>query len=311
MYNTSPIGLPHSFSRNIAVLDCLFNNRFNKEALCGQSTLYDRARDLRHRPRATSETAQASAKLHVLCGTPIDPIAYGGKPIKMHAYARSVVYDLRRYTANSFWGPFRGDGSQRVDWEKLESIMLVIQYNLRQFHDRTNKRFPLLWHTPWAGIAPYSFISPIDWRKRKAEREAQAHARGDPEKDEETLREEARLESLRIDDPYNVTGTWMRVVCFLDYTDLFAYNFAQPQRALPVDVDRPPNEQEEAIRLITMKIHCTAIEPAGENQAAGTKVTHFEGTSRSMHVGWDPNANSGIRGTYGSFPYPIFSTYPV
>lgn len=241
-----------------------------------------------------------SAKLHVLYGSPIDPVHIAGKEARMDTFARSVVYDLRRYTTESLWGPFKNDSSQDVDWEKLEAIMLVIQCNLRQFHERTSKRFPLLWHNAWAGIAPRSFVSPVDWRVRKRERDLAAMEGGEQEKDEATLREEAEEEDIRKADPYNITGTWMRVVCFLDYSDLYAYNFGEPQP--PEDEARGPLDQEEAIRLITMKLKATKIEPGGEVQAPGSVITHFEGTSRSMHVGWDPNANSGIRGEH---PFPL------
>ena len=225
----------------------------------------------------------------------MDPFKIKDKSVRMDKHARSLVYDLRRYTEESFWGPFRPDGSQRVDWERLEAIMLVIQYNLRQFYERTSKRFPLLWHNPWAGIAPRSFVSPVDWRTRKRERDAIAKEAGE-EKSEEELAEEAHEEEMRTKDPYNITGTWMRVVCFLDYSDLHAYNF--PRENPPDDEPREPLEQEEAIRLITMKLRATRIEPGGPKQAPGSVVTYFEGTSRSMHVGWDPNANSGIRGKF-------------
>ena len=283
-------------------------------------------------------------------------------------FARSRVYDLRRYTDDTFWGPFFDDSSARVDWEKLQAIMLVVQYNLSQFHLRTSKRFPLLWHTPWAGIAPHSFVSPTDWRQKKAERIAQAKEAGDYVEDNETLRRDAYEEEMRSNDPYNITGTWMRVVCFLDYSDLYQFNFSDP--APPDDQPRPELDQEEAIRLITMKLRVTKLEKVpdavhapGSSKAKevahvdhdseyvdedehvegkassekgkqkkkqhelpldgskkqydlllpGSVIAHFEGTSRSMHVGWDPNANSGIRGTWPSFapsPFPSRSTNP-
>ena len=283
-------------SKNISVLSKAFRQRTHKKALAAQSSLYVRAKLSSPKKALTSreDIRQASAKLHVLYGCPIDPIRHDGKDVRMDTYARSVVYDLRRYTTESLWGPFKSDNTQDVDWEKVEAIMLVIQFNLRQFHHRTRKRFPLLWHHPWAGIRPRSFVSPKDWHVRKHERELAAKEAGEPLKDEETLQAEAEEEALRTKDPYNVTGTWMRVVCFLDYSDLYAYNFTDMQ---PDDREpRRPLRQEEAIRLITMKIKATKVEPGGENQAAGSLITHFEGTSRSMHVGWDPNANSGIRG---------------
>ena len=99
--------------------------------------------------------------------------------------------------------------------------------------------------------------------------------------------------ALAEEDPYGVTGTWRRVVCFLDYTDLYAFNF---EPVLPDDQEHEPIDTREAIRLITLKIRVHSIDDAGPDDMPGTKVVNFTGTSRSMHTSWDPNANSRIRG---------------
>ena len=280
-------------SRNTSILSKAFKDEKNQEAFLSRSSLFAWASNHEQEHLNDLAASQMSAKLHVQYGAPIDPRPAESKEYRIDMFARSRVYDLRGYTQGSFWGPFRADGSAKVDWEKLQAIMIVIQHNLQHFHDRTSKRFPLLWQTPWAGIVPRSFISPVDWKQRKRERDAQAAENG-YEKDEVTLMREKQEAGLREKDPYNVTGTWMRVVCFLDYSDLYAYNFTEPRPA--EDAPRPPLDQQEAIRLITMKLKTTKIEPARNGQLAGSLVTHFEGTSRSMHVGWDPNANSRIRG---------------
>ncbi|KAL9086139.1 MAG: hypothetical protein Q9159_004319 [Coniocarpon cinnabarinum] len=282
-----------ALSPNMTILNRAFKDDLNREAFLTQSSLFAWASSHPKPHFVDKQTSQASAKLHVLYGAPLRPTSERLKDKRMDMYARSRVYDLRRYTTDSFWGPFFADRSAKVDWEKLQSIMLVVQYNLSQFHQRTSKRFPLLWHTPWAGIAPRSFVSPVDWRARKLERKAQARERGDVEQEEEAAQSEARETELREKDPYNVTGTWMRVVCFLDYSDLYSFNFSDDNP--PEDASRPALDQEEAIRLITMKLRVTKIEPGGKQQLPGSLITHFDGTSRSMHVGWDPNANSGIR----------------
>jgi len=46
-----------------------------------------------------------------------------------------------------------------------------------------------------------------------------------------------------------------------------------------------------------MEIHVTKAEDPGPNDGQALPVVYFEGTSRSMHTQWDPNANSKIRGT--------------
>jgi hypothetical protein len=112
-------------------------------------------------------------------------------------------------------------------------------------------------------------------------------------------------------DPYGVTGTWRRVVCFLDYTDLYSFNF---EPLLPREQEHEPIDTQEAIRLITLKIRVTAIEGPGPDDAQNMPVVHFTGTSRSMHTSWDPNANSKIRGFVrttpeGAIRWTSFSIY--
>lgn len=83
---------------------------------------------------------------------------------------------------------------------------------------------------------------------------------------------------------------------FLDYTELFAYNFAyQP---INRETPREPLDTGEAIRLIIMEIRVTRIEPATADDKFGLPTVYFEGTSRSMHASWDPNATSRIRGAF-------------
>lgn len=101
-------------------------------------------------------------------------------------------------------------------------------------------------------------------------------------------------------------------MCFLDYSDLHAYNFASPP--IPASQPRKPLEIEEAIRMITMKLSVTKVEPPSEDQGQSLPVVHFTGASRSMHAGWDPNANSSIRGTvsmtkHGEVRWTTFSVF--
>lgn len=137
--------------------------------------------------------------------------------------ARGKVYDLSEYTLPSLWGPFMEDGSHRTDWEKMEAIMVILGFNLARFTERSDGRFPYVWRNTWAGATPRSFISP------PAPDEGSATAffdqlMGDLDDDQTRLMKQPdpALEAL---DPYGVTGTWMRVVCFLDYNDLYHYNF--------------------------------------------------------------------------------------
>jgi hypothetical protein len=101
------------------------------------------------------------------------------------------------------------------------------------------------------------------------------------------------LEAL---DPYGVTGTWMRIVCFLDYNDLYAFNFESGY--VPPDTEREPISTREAFRLIRLQLQVVAIEDPGDDDGKDLPVVHFEGTSRSTFMAWDPNANSRIRGKH-------------
>ena len=239
--------------------------------------------------RSESYDRQLSAKLHCLYGVSIATVhkTYEGFPpryslrhdtTEIHPYARARVYDLRQHTEDgTFWGPFFDDGLQTVDWEKLESIMIVLDYNIRRSTeiDRQYEGMLELQESPWVGATPHSFISPP-----------------------QSVPIEPAL-PLEAQDPYNVTGTWTRVVCFLDYTELFEFNFGgdQPEP----DEPRKPIDTDEATRLILMKIQVTKIEAPGEDDGQELPVVHFQGKSSSMRPSWDPNANSKIKGKTSSF----------
>ncbi|KAL8826177.1 MAG: hypothetical protein Q9170_007501 [Blastenia crenularia] len=235
---------------------------------------------------AHDKYCQLSAKLHCLYGVPIQHLPRASansrhnlranKGVQLHPYVRSLVYDLRQHSEHSLWGPFDLDGSDSIDWEKLESLMMILSYNIQRFADRYSAHGLALippWDEPFVGATPYSLRLPP--RSSDIERPL----------------------TLPIDlrDPYNVTGVWMRVVCFLDYRVLFTFNFSEDQ-PLPTE-SRLPIDTEEAIRFIVVKLHATSIEQPGEDDGQELPVVHFKGTSTSALPPVDPNANSKIRGT--------------
>lgn len=78
------------------------------------------------------------------------------------------------------------DGSWRVDWEKVEAILVVLGNNI---HSKrfVSKLFTDVWDSPFSGSWPRSFLStnqPV------------------PESD---------VSPLDAQDPYGITGTWYRV----------------------------------------------------------------------------------------------------
>lgn len=247
-------------SKNIHLLGESFKSADNIDTLLCSSALFapGRAGDNDQTQADTPELRQASAKLHCLYGVPVEPSVSripfhsflrhprAGLALSpslctrshthgrnTHQYARSKVYDLREYSDATLWGPFMKDGSHRVDWEKVEAIMIVLGFNLRRFTDRSDGRFPLVWKHPFVGATPGSYRTP----PRIAPSEKKEF-----DEDAGVIRELAlNLDAL---DPYGVTGSWMRVVCFLDYNDLYAFNFSD---RIPEDQLREPIDTEEGL----------------------------------------------------------------
>lgn len=280
-------------SRNAELLATVFADPTNQAAFLCRSFIYQRARgELKYRSFSSPPRPehQQSAHLHCLYGVPrlyAQPASqHRTRASKMSPFACSKVYDLRQYTQRTRWGPFMDDGSGddgsgsglRVDWEKVEAIMIVLGANLRQLG--LNK-FPICrnaWDVPFSGVWPHSY-RPLS--------SASASSRA-PEKPL----------ALDLEDPYGVAGTWLRVVCFLDYTDFFAYNFSAENQP-PPNVPRPAIDAGEATRLILMKLWVTQVEAPGPDDGQDRPVVHFKGVSRSLDDSWDENANSDVRGTMG------------
>lgn len=255
------------------------HNSINREAFLCQSTIFDRARIPKRSPETaetkTLATRQASAKLHCLWGVPIT-MPKRTRFASLYPYACSVVYDMRNYTDENFWGPFKEDGRATVDWERMEAVMIILGYNMKNYTESMHGIYPPLWRDPFRGASPGSF-EPLSVTKR-----------------------EAPLGPCNEEDPYNVTGTWHRVVCFLDFHELHHYNFSSPDPG--PGTPRPPIDTTEAIRMISMEISFSSAKHAGEEGGPGPNddpnwpVVYFTGKSRSMHASWDSNANSNIRG---------------
>lgn len=178
-------------SLNVKLLTKLFDNRDNQEAFFCNSTIFARARrDLKDSipvPGRSYEERQMSAKLHTLYGVPID-LPRRSRFNGSYPYACSVVYDLRNYNQDNMWGPYKDDGLATADWERLEAIMVVLGHNLRMFTENTHGIFKPLWSVPWHGASPDSYSPMMLGRLREQ-----------PAPPVDAL------------DPFNISGTWMRV----------------------------------------------------------------------------------------------------
>lgn len=221
---------------NVPFLEAHFTSQTNIDALLASSSLFKHAGTTSQAPAATESLRQLSAKMHCLYGVPIDsptsssymsdelsdgrssfqiltpsrPSSALDSPENSHVtrsrtiniptntYARSKIYDLRQYTDESLWGPFKDDWSQDVDWEKVEAIMVVLGYNLRIFRQRARFDVDPVWETPWQGAQPHSFVSPSSGAKMVKEL-------GPPGK-------------LDARDPYGISGMWMRVSWLISLT---------------------------------------------------------------------------------------------
>lgn len=261
----------HEASLNIQRLRAYFKHTSNIDAFLCASSLFERAGNDSQTPASTAELQQQSAKLHCLFGVPIDPLPkrssltfqrpnlslspssctrMQSRTLPTHTYARAKVYDLRQYTDATLWGPFMDDGSQRVDWEKVEAIMIVLGFNLNKFSQRSDGRWPKVWDQAFVGATPNSFTS--------HEPAKLAPPKESEEESEEISKIRELALSLNSQDPYGVTGTWMRVVCFLDYNDLYAFNFshrigAQDLRD-PIDTEEGIIDLEESVRTKERKL---------------------------------------------------------
>lgn len=92
------------------------------------------------------------------------------------------------------------DGSMRVDWERMEGIMVVLGHNLRLFGERTGGGLRDVWGREWKDAVKGSYNSmPING----------------PKKDTPP----PTFDGLQ--DPFGVEGTYMRVrIPLLPYTEL-------------------------------------------------------------------------------------------
>jgi hypothetical protein len=316
---------PSSESRNVKFLSTHFEEspqgKSNVDTILCGSTLFTRSPSSAQRTRAIESQRQLSAKLHSLYGVPVGPKLSPPRcpfaltvennsliitPAPMascsmdadddgeseeilptHHYARAKVYDLRTYSDKTLWGPFMNDGSRRVDWEKVEAIMVDLVYNMRRLHQRSDGVIGPWWgfDKGWIGATRDSYVSKRGIGEDLAEEWEDMTPHSIP-------REVLDHCPPREKDPYGVTGTWMRVVCFLDYTDFYHYNFGDPRRSTDVE----PLDYDEATRLISLELCATKIEPPGPNDGQALPVVHYVGTSRSMHAIWESNAQSKIKG---------------
>ncbi|KAF2671617.1 hypothetical protein BT63DRAFT_422158 [Microthyrium microscopicum] len=283
--------LQYESSNNVKFLESQLSQKDNKNLFILASNLFDVARE--QKSTKSQALSNALAKVHCLYGTGADQLRSTGPhinkdapPVRAHPYARSRVYDLRLYTEETKWGPWSDDGSMAVDWEKVECIMIDLAFNFQYITDRTHALMDVPWRVPFKGAQAGSYVDTLREEAPQLQSSSQ-----DSQNDGLSVLLGQPDPSLDALDPYGVTGNWQRIVCFLDYSDFYYFNFSSVP---PLTQRRPANYFQEAIRLILMRLHVTKIEKQG---AGDMPIVHFKGTSRSMHQGWDPTSTSAIKGT--------------
>ncbi|KAL1389877.1 hypothetical protein HDK64DRAFT_268663 [Phyllosticta capitalensis] len=239
---------------------------------------------------------QLSAKLHVLHGVYCECSVHMGSDYDagapVHAYARSRVYDLRRYDESNSWGPFLDDFSHRVDWMKLSCIMTVILCEQRRYCSHLGSSYLPVCHLPFAGAAPNTFQEP-GFLPGSIVGSLQSSPEPKSPHSEASMVKEPSL-SLDEQDPYGVAGTWFRIVLFLDYNDLYNFNFSQG--TIPNTMPRPPLQKSQATRFIVVRLHVTRIEPITRDGEQQLPKVYFEGDSRSYEHGTVQDGQSTIKG---------------
>lgn len=273
-------------SKNITELVLRLESLQNRDCILHRSSHYQLAGTPNQVPAKDVDEQQLSAKLHCLYGAPLT--VEGRRSLSSHPIARSRIYDMRNYTQKTCWGPFRKDGSMKVDWELIEVIMIVISYNSNLCCDRYRLLKPV-WGEPFIGV------------RRNAELQEYSPS----------LLIEPDL-PLEMKDPYDVTGSWIRVsydketirtvlttvqiVCFLDYQYFYRFNFGVGANPIPADQPREPISPQEAIRHIIMHLKVVKVEPAGPEHNQALPVVHFTGESHVLNSFWDLNTTSKLRG---------------
>lgn len=133
--------------------------------------------------------------------------------------SRCFAYDLRNYNMDNNWGPYLRDGS--VNWLHVQHLMTVIWANLADLPERWKHVRPSVGLEATRAFSVPDIASQQDWA--------------------------------------GVEGTWKRCVCFMDYRDLFSFNFSNVFRGPRNKAYFTENARfREATRLLEVKLKVVA-----------------------------------------------------
>lgn len=293
------------------------------------------------RPCLHDKLVSAAAKLHTKYGlTHLDKTRPRSRGI-----ARESCYALNNNHPANFYGPFMPDRSGRINWAYLEALSVVVGFNLlyaRQAHltsDLNNPppqptqppgvlTTPIVLHPPESNIVAAQptdgeqattnvQIGPtwadIDWpiltgltaSRPNTQIMNPAYIHPAPPWPPSSGHDQHTLDLNRYDWA-GVEGKWLRVVCFLDYRDLHAYNCkcrviyesseviltpVLPSIFLVSGANPRPqlDDHNEAIRLMTLDLKVVSIGEAPSQDpshpvppglcTSGRPPIYFRGTS--------------------------------
>lgn len=239
----SPSADDRTLSRNLKILANYDRYRAGLESMIHDSGRGPVGRVTRSMAVADEEynRPESASRLHVLNGLTVrERIEHRARGI-----ARRKVYNWHLTGADNDYGPFKRDGTGRVDWSLLEGICSVIGRNF-EFCVDSQLSLPseLAYSIPHRTLADPTV--PDDWAR--------------------------------------VTGLWLGTYSFLDYADLFAFNAGHfPENERPT-LDREHEACGDLMKLSLKLDQSMSSDPALQTSlpfSSDLPPLYFSGLSRA------------------------------
>ncbi|THH28290.1 hypothetical protein EUX98_g5910 [Antrodiella citrinella] len=214
----------------------------------------------------TEPTEQLCCQLRSQLSLTMDDGTDTSELSQRRAESRCAVYNLSNYTIKNLWGPYlpmftlaASPGAQpKVDWKQVEHVMNVVVLNMRELVG-----------------TPYSLMRP----QLGLEHTRAYSAPGT-----------AALRTNGSKDWAGLEGLWRRFVCFMDYRELFAFNYSN------LDTSLSPryfveDSFTEAVRILEMRIFLKKVEEPTPFDYPECPQLVFEG-----HVKGLQSRNADVKG---------------
>lgn len=171
-----------------------------------------------------------------------------------------------------------------MDWEKMEAVMLVLARNLQTFESAAGRALRPLWVSPWFGCQKDSYRG-VKLRGKRVE-----------EGVEEEVDEEKR--KLREEDPYNVSGSWMRVCSLLSLLPSPYFRF------LGISTNRAKSQGRNVPRLPrALILQLRTRRPTGRPTPTAhlhhrSHPSHYDGAGSHLHQTRPRSGSENARGEF-------------